>query len=144
MQLCKPAHFSAAHGGALGGRVVVGAGEMVKAVGNVEGEFGVDAIVLRSFTHGTFDVDDEVAGSAFFAGDGFTAETDDVSRAVFTEKFAVILRNARIVRQQQGDFLPDGFRIGGFEQAGNFSGQPADCRQVDPGFLPVYQNGFHL
>ena len=117
---------------------------MVKAVGNVEGQLGVDAIVLRSFTHGTFDVDDQIAGSAFFTGDGFTTETDNVGRAVFTEKFAVILRNACVVRQQQGDFLPDGFRIGGFKQAGNFSGQSADCRQVDPVFLPVYQNGFHL
>lgn len=117
---------------------------MVKAVGDVKGEFGIHAVVLRPLAHGAFNVDDEVAGGSFFAGDGIAVEADDVSGAVFTEKFAVVLRDARIIRQQQGDLLPDGIRIGRFKRGGEFSGQPADRRQVDPAFLPVYQRGFHL
>lgn len=117
---------------------------MVKAVGDVESEFGVDAFVLRTFACGAFDVDDEIAGDAFFAGDRLAAETDDIGGPVFAEKFAVVLRNTGIIRQQQGDLLPDGFRAGGFKRGGEFSGQPADCRQADPAFLPVYQGGFHL
>lgn len=99
MQLCEPAHFSAAHGSAPGRCIVVGAGEMVKAVGDVESELGVDAVVLRSFTHSTFDVDDEIACSAFFAGNGFTTEADNVGGPVFAKEFAVILCNTCIVRQ---------------------------------------------
>ena len=117
---------------------------MVKAVGDVESEFGVDAVMLRTFPHGAFDVDDEIAGGTFLARDRLAAETDDIGGKVFAEKFAVVLRDAGIIRQQQGDLLPDGFRTGGFKRSREFSGQPADCRQIDPAFLPVYQRGFHL
>ena len=144
MQLRKPAHFSTAHGGAFGGRIVVGSRKVVETVGDVESEFGMDAVMVRAFLYRPFDIYDQVAGGAFFAGNRFAAEADDVGGAVFAEEFAVVLRNAFVVRQQQGDFLPDGFRIGGFQRGGQFSGQPADCRQVDPAFLPVYQCGFHL
>ena len=117
---------------------------MVEAVSDVEREFRGDSVVVRAFHHSALDIDDEISGNAVFAGDRLAAETDDIGGAVFAEKFAVVLRNAGIVRQQQGDFLPDGIRIGGFQRGGQFSGQPADCRQTDPAFLPVYQNGFHL
>ena len=138
LQLCKPPHFRAAHGGAFGGRVVIGTGKMVEAVGNVENQFRVDAAVVRPFLYGPFDIDDEIAGRAFFAGNRFAAKTDDIGGAVFAEEFAVVLRNPRIVRQQQRDLLPDSVRIGGFQCGGQFSGQPADSRQVDSAFLPVY------
>ena len=118
--------------------VVVGTGKMVEAVGDVESEFFVDAAVVRPFLYGPFDIDDEIAGRAFFAGNRFTAETDDIGGAVFTEEFAVVLRNPRIVRQQQRDLLPDSVRISGLQCGGQFSGQPADGRQVDSAFLPVY------
>jgi len=117
---------------------------MVKAVGDIEGQFGVRAFVLRTFTHGAFDVDDEIAGGALFARNGFTAEADDIRGMILTKKFAVVLRDASIIRQQQSDLLPDGFRAGGFKHGGEFSDQTTDGRQVDPAFLPVYQRGFHL
>jgi len=117
---------------------------MVKAMGNVEGEFRVDTAVPGALTYGTFNVNDEIAGDAFFAGDRLAAETDDVGGMVFAEKFAVVLRDTGIIRQQQRDLLPDGVRIRGFKRGSEFSGQPADCRQIDPAFLPVYQRGFHL
>lgn len=111
---------------------------MVEAVSDVESQFGFDAVVVRAFQCGALDVDDQVSSDAVFAGKRFTAETDDIGGAVFAKKFAVVLRNAGIVRQQKRDFLPDGIRIGGFQRGGQFSGQPADCRQADPAFLPVY------
>lgn len=117
---------------------------MIKAVGDVESEFRVDAVVIRALLHSPFDIDDEIAGGTFFARDRLTAETDDVGGAVFTEKFAIVLRDARVIRQQQGDLLPDGSGTDGFKPGGKFSGQPADCRQIDPAFLPVYQRGFHF
>ena len=117
---------------------------MVEPVGDIESEFGVDTVVLRTFTHGAFDVDDQIAGDAFFAGDRLAAETDDIGGMVFAEEFAVVLCDAGIIRQQQRDFLPDGFRVGGFQRGGELSGQPTDCRQIDPAFLPVYQGCFHL
>jgi len=144
LQCRKPAHLRAAHGGTFGGRIVVGAGKVVEAVGDVERKFGVRAAVARAFLYRPFNVDDEVAGRAVFAGNRFAAEADDIRRPVFAEEFAVVLRNAGVVRQQQGDFLPDGFRIGSLKRGGQFSGQPADGRQVDPAFLPVYQCGFHF
>ncbi len=117
---------------------------MVESVGNVESYFGIDSIVLRSFAHSALDIDDQVAGGAVFAGNRFAAEADDIRGVVFTEKFTVVLRDAGIVCQQQSNLLPDGARILSFKQSGELSGQPADCRQIDPAFLPVYQNGFHL
>lgn len=140
----QPAHFCAVHGGPPCRSVIVGARKMVKAVSDIEGQFGVRAFVLRAFTYGAFDVDDEIAGGALFARNGFTAEADDIRGMILTEKFAVVLRDASIIRQQQSDLLPDGFRAGGFKHGGEFSGQTTDCRQVDPAFLPVYQRGFHL
>ncbi len=117
---------------------------MVEAVSDVESKFFVHAAVLRPFAYGALDVDDEVAGGSVFAGDRFAAEADDIGGAVFAEEFAVVLRNTGIVRQQQSDLLPDGFWVGCFKRGGKLSGQPADCRQIDPAFLPVYQEGFHL
>ena len=74
MQLCKPAHFRAAHGGAPGRGVIVGTRKMIKAVSDIESEFGIDAIVLRAFTYGAFDVDDEITGDAFFAANSRLVE----------------------------------------------------------------------
>lgn len=144
LQLRNPAYFGAAHGGAPHGRIIVGAGKMVEAVCDVEDEFGIDAVVARAFLYCPFHIDDQIAGCAVFAGDRFAAKADDIGGPILAEKLAVVLRNAIIVRQQQGNFLPDGIRIGGLQRGGEPSGQPADCRQVDPAFLPVYQNGFHL
>lgn len=100
MQFREPAHFRPAHGGAFGRRIVVGAGKMVEAVSNVERELRGDAVMVRAFLYGAFDIDDQVAGDAVFAGERFAAETDDVGSAVFAEKFAVVLRNTGIIRQQ--------------------------------------------
>ncbi len=88
----------------------------------VEREFSIYSIVLRAFAHGLFDVDDEIARGAFFAGNWFAAEADDIGRAVFAEKFTVVLRNPSIVRQEQVYFLPDGFRIVSFQCGCQFSG----------------------
>ena len=84
MQRRKPAHFGFAHGVAALGRVVVGAGEVIKPVGDVEREFRIGSIVGRAFADGAFDVDDEIAGGGgFFAGDGVVAKADDIGGAVF-------------------------------------------------------------
>ncbi len=138
LQLRKPPHFRAAHGGALGWRIVVGARKMVEAVGDVESKFRGDSVVVRAFQYSALDIDDEVAGKAVFAGNWLAAEADNIGGSVLAEEFAVVLRNAGIVRQQQGDFLPDGIRIDGFQRSGQFSGQLADGRRIDPAFLPVY------
>lgn len=111
---------------------------MVEAVGDVERQFGADAVVVRAFLYSAVDVDDQIAGDAVFAGNRFAAETDDIGGAVFAEKFAVVLRDAGIIRQQKRDFLPGGIRIGGLQRGGQFNGQPADCRKAEPAFLPVY------
>jgi len=111
---------------------------MVEAVSDVESKFRGDSVVVRAFQYSALDIDDEVAGNAVFAGDRLAAEADDIGGAVFAEEFAVVLRNAGIVRQQKRDFLPDGIRIDGFQRSSEFSGQLADGRQIDPAFLPVY------
>lgn len=91
---------------------------MVEAVGDVECQFGVDAVVVRAFLYSAFDVDDQIAGDTVFAGNRFAAEADDIGGVVFAEKFAVVLRNAGVVRQQKRDFLPDGIRISGGQRGG--------------------------
>ena len=144
LQLREPVPLCSAHGGASGWGVIVGARKMVEAVGDIESQFGVRAFVLRAFTCGAFDVDDEVSGGSCFARNGFTAKADDIRGMILAEKFAVVLRNTGIIGQQQSDLLPDGFRIGGFKLGGEFSGQPADCRQIDPAFLSIYQRSFHF
>ncbi len=111
---------------------------------NIQSEFGIRAAVLRTFLYRPLHIHNQVAGGALFTGHRFAAETDDIGRSVLAEKFTVILRDAGIIRQQQSDFLPDGIRIGRFQYGRQFSGQPPDCRQIDPAFLPVYQSGFHL
>lgn len=143
-QFPEPAHFSAAHRSAPGRRVIIGAGQVVESVGDIKSQFSAASAMMRAFQNRPFYIDDQVAGGAFFAGHRFAAETDDIGRPVFTEKFAVILRNTGIVRQQQRDLLPDGFFIRCFELCSELSGQPAECGQIDPAFLPVYQCGFHL
>lgn len=113
-------------------------------MGDIQGQFGADAVMIRSFLHRPLDINDQITGGAFFAGNRIAPEADDIRRAVFAEEFTVILCNPRIIRQQQRDLFPDGIRVGGFELVGQFSGQTAKCRQIDPAFLPVYQRGFHL
>ena len=99
IQTFKPAFFSAAHGGAAGRSVVVGAGEMVEAVSHVERELGIGPVMRGTFATGVFGIDDEVAGRFFiFARDGIVAETDDVGGLVFSEKFAVGVGNAAVIR----------------------------------------------
>lgn len=112
---------------------------MVETVSDIKREFGICAAVIRTLLNSPFHVDNQIAGNAVFAGHRVAAETDDIGRTVFSEKLAVIRDHAGVVRQQQGDFLPDGFRITRFQCGGQFSGQPADCRKIDPAFLPVYQ-----
>ena len=72
---------------------------MVESVGYVKGKFRINAVVLRSFAHGALDIDNEISGCSFFAGDRLAAKADDISHAIFAKEFAVVLRNAGIVRQ---------------------------------------------
>lgn len=112
---------------------------------DVKSQLGIYSAVQRPFAYRALDIDDEITGGSFFAGNGVTAEADDIRGAVFTEKLAIVSRDAGIVRQQQGDFLPAGVRVSGLKRGGEFSGQPADCRQVQPVFpLSIPCGCFHL
>lgn len=111
---------------------------------NVKRQFGVDSLVVRAFLNRPLYVDNQIAGRAIFSRDGLAPETDDIRRTVFAEKLAVMLRDAFVIGQQKRDLFPDGVRIGILQQAGEFSGQLADCQQIDPAFLPVYQSCFHF
>ena len=72
---------------------------MIKAVSYVKSKFCINAVVLRAFAHGALDIDNEISGCSFFAGDRLAAKADDISHAIFAKEFAVVLRNAGIVRQ---------------------------------------------
>lgn len=145
MQGFKPAELGAAHGGAVRGGVVVGSGEMVEAVGDIERQFPMDSVVLRAFSQGALDVHQQIAGGAFFAGNGFATEADDIGWMVFSEKLTVGLCDAVVVRKNQSDFLPDGIRIGGLNALGELTGQSANRRQIQPVFpLLVPYGCFHL
>lgn len=138
MKLC------AAHGRPPRRSVVFGAGKMVEAVGDIEREFRVDSVMIRTFLNRPFHIHNQIAGRAFFAGNRIATETDDIGRSVFAEKLAVILSDPLVVSQQKRHFFPEKVRIGGFQQFGELSGQLAKRRQVDSAFLPVYQCCFHL
>ncbi len=130
-ELCEPPPFDAAHGRAAGRRVVVGAGEMVEAVGDIERQFKIGAAMPRAFFDGAFDVDGQIAGASVFAGDRRDAETDDVGRPVFSEIEAVELRDALMIGEQQRDLPPVGLRIVGFKFTGQVPAQSANRRQVE-------------
>jgi len=116
-QFFKLSHFRAAHGDATGRRIVIGTGKMIEAVGDVEREFLVNPAMIRTFLHRPLDIDNQVAGAAFFAGNRFTAETDDICGAVFPEKPAVGLCNSFIVCKKQSDLFPDAVRTGDLKQS---------------------------
>ena len=68
-------------------------------MGYVKGKFCIDTVVLRSLSYGALDIDDEISGGSFFAGDRLAAKANDIRRAIFAKEFAVVLRNAGIIRQ---------------------------------------------
>ena len=106
--LAKPGGFGGAHFFPLFGGVVFGAGEVVEAVGNVEGELAVGAAAGGAFGDGSVDVDEEVAaGFGGFAGNGVVAEADDVGGAVLAEVFAVGLGDAFVVDEDDGGEVDD-------------------------------------
>lgn len=72
---------------------------MVESVGYVKGKFRINAVVLCSLAHGTLDIDNEISGGSFFAGDWLAAKADDISRSIFAKEFAIVLRDTGIVRQ---------------------------------------------
>ncbi len=86
-------------------------------MGNVEGELVVDAFVFRADLDGAVDIDDQVAAPGIvFTGDGVVAEADDIGGAVLGKVFAVGLRDAVVINQNDADFAPlfgsgDGFEF---------------------------------
>jgi len=99
VKCAKYAAFRSAHGAALGGRVVVEAGKMEKAVDEVEGEFVVGGSA-------------ELAGDstgALGADDDFTEaiaeiETDDIRRAGVVEELPVDRGDGVIVNDSDAEF----------------------------------------
>ena len=101
--------FAAVHGFSFFGGFVGGAVEVVDAVGDIKGEFEVGVAALGAFVVGALDVDDEVAGKLVgFAGDGVVAEADDVGGVVFGEVLLVVLGDAGVVGEEEGDLFPGG------------------------------------
>lgn len=117
---------------------------MIEAVGNVKGQFFIDTVVAGAFTQGAFHIDEQVAGCSPFAGNRFTAEADDIRGAVFSKKLTICLCDAVIIRQQQGDLIPDSVRVGSLQADGQFSAKPANCRQIQRAFLLIPYGCFHL
>ena len=99
--------FGVVHFCSFFGGVVFGSGEVIKAVGDVEGEFVVYSVMKASCLDGSIDVDYNVAAPVVgFAGNGVVAKADDVGGSVFTKIFAVGLGDAVVVDQDDGDFAP--------------------------------------
>ena len=114
-----------AHGGTAGIGVVVGTGEVVKTVGDIERELGIGPVVRRAFAQCALGVNDEVpGGGGFFAGDGLVVEADDVGRSIFAKELAVGLRDALVIREDNRDFTPDGAGIGLGEKIGQCVSEP--------------------
>ena len=76
-------------------------------MGDVEREFIIGTILLRADLDCPVNVNDQVAGNAFFARDGVIAEADDIRRAVFLKVVPVGLGDASVVGQNNADFAPD-------------------------------------
>jgi|GEM_PF-1915557 len=119
--LAEPGGFGGAHFLPIFGGVVVGAGEVVEAVGDVERELIVHVAAAGAFLHGPVNINDQVAAVVVgIARDGVVAEADDVGRPVLAKVFAVGLGDAFIVNEDEGDLAP-AERMG---LRGEFAGEP--------------------
>jgi len=80
---------------------------MVETVGDVEREFVINALMLRSHLNSTVDIHDQIAAPRnFFPGNRVVAEADYIGRAALSEILLIGLRHALIVNENNAHFAP--------------------------------------
>ena len=105
----QPCVFRGAHAVPPGIRIIVGTGEVVESMGDVERQFMIGSTVIRADLHGAFHIDDQVAAPGrIFTGDRIITETDDIRGAVPAEIFAVGALDAFVVGQHNAYLVPAG------------------------------------
>ena len=142
----EPAEFAAAHGAAVGGGCIVVAGQVVDAVGEVEGELGGGAAgAALAVFEGALEVDDELGGGAGESGDGKVGLGDDVGLEAYAEGGGLVAGHGVVVDEEDGEGVEG---AGGWgvrkRQAGQPPGEAPECRNPwRAHLLEVAEEDFH-